>query len=253
MWIRSKLRLLAAVFLVAACSIPCVAQSSAQPAWLRITTTQVKPEMSAQFETYVQQFVAAHRKGGTRWLLTLKTFAGDTTEYTTIVPVKKFADLDGPSVPASVLGENAWKSLQDEMARCYRSQSVEYATPLTALAINKKDVPAGLYWVDTRSEVFPNKMEDYLDWLKNSYRPALDKAGVAQFRVAIGVFGAEGGEVLSMRSLKDLAEIDGGSILTRALSEDGARVVSANGASLVRESSTRILRTLPELSYSLDN
>ncbi len=94
-----------------------------------------------------------------------------------------------------------------------------------------------------------NKMDDYLTWVADEYRPVLDQAGVAGFKVSIAVFGSASGEVVSMRMLKNLAEVDGGSILTRALGAERARTVSARGAALVVDTSTRILRVRGDLSY----
>jgi len=251
--IRANSRLLAAVIIAVAFSTGSLAQSSEQPGWINITTTKVKPEMRAQFEGYLKQVMAAYKKGGTPWLFTLETIAGDTTEYTTLVPVMKFADLDEPPAPAGVLGQERWESLSRKIARCYSTQTRQYATPLTAFEINKAGAPVGFYWVETKSQVVQEKMDAYLDWLKDDYRPALEKAGVARFRASIIVFGAAGGEIVSMRMLKNLAEIDGGSILTRALGSDGARAVSAKAATLVIGTSTRILRLRSDLTYLQSN
>lgn len=249
------LRLLAAVGVVVASTIACLGQASAlpaaQPAWIAITTTRIKPEMRRQFESYLKQVMAAYRKGGITWFLTFQTIAGETTEYTTIVPLMKFADVDRSPLPAAVLGPNAWASLSSKIAACYTSQTVQYATPITALEINRADHSIGSYWVETRSQVLPSRMDDYLDWLKNEYRPALDKTDVAGFRVSIVVFGSAGGEVVSMRMLKNLAEIDEGTILSRALGNDASRVVAAKGAELVLSNSSRILRAQPDLTYSV--
>jgi hypothetical protein len=220
-----------------------------QPAWVITTTTKVKPHMRGQFEGYLKQVIAAYKKSGTPWFLTLETFAGDTTEYTTVVPVMKFGDLDGPSVPAAVQGETGWERLSSKIARCYTAQTRQYSTPLTGLEINKTDAPAGLYWVETRSQTVQGKMDDYLNWLKDDYRPELEKAGVARFRASIVVFGAPSGEIVSMRMLNDLAEIDGGPVLARALGNDEARVVNAQGAKLLLTSFIRILRLRTDLTY----
>jgi hypothetical protein len=72
---------------------------------------------------------------------------------------------------------------------------------------------------------------------------------VAGFRVSVAVFGAAGGEIVSMRMLESLAEIDEGSILARALGNDGARAVNAKASGLVLRTSTRILRVRADLSY----
>lgn len=205
--------------------------------------------MRRQFEGYLKTVMTAHRKGGTPWFLTLQTFAGDTTEYTTLVPVMKFADLDGPPVPVAVLGQAGWEKLSSGAERCYSAQTREYATPLTALEIHGSDGQRGGYWIETRSRVVQDRMNDYLSWLKDDYRPALQKAGVAGFRVSIGVFGTVGSEIVSMRMLQSLAEIDEGSILAKALGNDGARAVNAKASGLVLATSTRILRVRTDLSY----
>lgn len=244
------LSLLAAAGIVAASSIASLGQTSTQPAWIAYTTTRIKPEMRRQFEGDLKQEVEAYRKAGVAWFLTFQTIAGDTTEYTTVVPLMKFADLDGSPVPVSVLGPKQWENLTSKIAGCYNSQTVQYATPITALEINGPDASVGSYWVETRSEVLPAKMDNYLDWLRNDYRPALEKAHVAGFRVSMVVFGSAGNEVVSMRMLKNLAEIDEGSILSRGLGNDTARAVGAKGAALVLANSTRILRIRPDLTYS---
>src|SRR5712691_9541621 len=95
--------LLSAAVLVASFSTVCLAQSDLQPNWTGSTTSKVKPEMREEFEAHVKLLMAAYKKAATPWFLTLETFAGDTSEYTTVVPVMKFGDLDGP--PAKVRSE----------------------------------------------------------------------------------------------------------------------------------------------------
>jgi hypothetical protein len=166
----------------------CFAQSAAQPRWTGSTTTKVKPEMRRKFEGYLKHLVTAYRKAGTLWFLTFETFAGDITEYTTVVPIMKFGDLDGPNVVTKVLGEAGWARLSRNMAHCYTAQTRQYATPQTELEIDHTDVPMGSYWVETRMWVAPGRLGDYLNWLKSDYRPALEKAGVARFQVFQPIF-----------------------------------------------------------------
>ncbi len=228
----------------------CFAQSDARPRWTDSTTTKVKPEMRRVFEGYLKQLMTAYKQAGTLWFLTRETLAGDTTEYTTVVPVMKFGDLDDPSVVARALGEGRWKRLSRDMARCYTAQTHQYATPQTELEINKTDVPMGTYWVETTTLVGPGKMSDYLNWLQNDYRPALEKAGVAHFQVSQPIFGAEAGEIVTRRMLKNLGEIDGGAVLSKALNVEDARSVAAKATALVSSSNTRIVRVRTDLSYS---
>ena len=228
----------------------CLAQSGVQPKWTDSTTTIVKPEMRREFEGYLKKEVAAYKKAGTLWFLTLETFAGDTTEYTTVIPIMKFGDLDGPSAVIKVLGKAGWERLSRSMARSYTAQTRRYATPQTELEINNTSSPTGVYWVETCTQVAPGRMSDYLNWLRDDYRPALEKAGVARFRVSQPIFGTGAGQIVTTRMLRDLAEIDGGPMLSKALSDIEVRAIVAKSLPLVSSSSTKIVRMRTDLSYS---
>ncbi len=240
----------ASFVLLTGLSTVCFPQTDAQPGWTGSTTTRVKPEMRREFEASLKQLMAAYKKSGVPWFLTLQNFAGETTEYTTVVPVTKFGDLDGPPVVVKVLGEQKWENLSRKIDRCYTTQTRQYAARQTELEINKTDAPMGTYWLETRTLVAQGRMDDYLTWIKNEYLPALEKAGVARFFVSRPIFGGEGAEVVSSRMLKNLAEIDGGPVLTKALGEEGARAVNAKSVPLVRSSTTRIVLVRTDLTYS---
>lgn len=241
---------LASVVFLAGLSTVCFSQTDAEAGWIGSTTTRVKPEMRQEFEASLKQIMEAYKRAGIPWFLTLQNFAGDTTEYTTVVPVVRFADLDGPPVVVKVLGEQGWGKLARKLDRCYTTQTRQYALRQAELEINKADVPMEGYWLETRTLVAQGRMDDYLTWLKNDYLPALQTAGVAHFFVSRPIFGGEGGEVVSSRMLKNLAEIDGGPLLTRALGETAARAVNARVVPLVRSSTTRIVLVRTDLTYS---
>jgi hypothetical protein len=238
--------------LVLAAGLPAVgfAQGEARSGWIGSTTTIVKPEMRREFEAALKQIVAAHRKAGTPWFLTLQNLAGDTTEYTTVVPVTRFGDLEGPPFLVKVLGEPGLETLSRKLDRCYTAQARQYSIRQPELEIDRTDVPVGVYWLETRTLVVQGRMDDYLAWLKNDYLPALQRAGVAHLSVSRPIFGGEGGEVVSSRPLESLAEIDGGPVLAKALGETGARAVNARAAPLVRSSTTRIVMVRSDLTYS---
>jgi hypothetical protein len=51
--------------------------------------------------------------------------------------------------------------------------------------------------------------------------------------------------------LKNLGEIDGGPVLSKALNEEDARAVYGKAVTLVSSSNTRIVRMRIDLSYSV--
>ncbi len=238
------------VVLLAGLPALCLSQSDAQPGWISSTTTRVKPQMRQEFEASLKQVVAAHRRAGIPWFLTLQDVAGDTMAYTTVVPVAKFGDLDGAPVVARVLGEQGWRKLSRRLDRCYTTQSRQYSVRQPDLEIDRAEVPVRVYWLETRTLVAQGRMDEYLGWLRSDYLPALQKAGVAHFLVSRPLFGGEGGEVVTSRMLRDLAEIDEGPVLARALGETGARAANARSAPLVHSSTTRIVQVRTDLSYS---
>ncbi|MDQ2775794.1 MAG: hypothetical protein M3Y57_12890 [Acidobacteriota bacterium] len=206
--------------------------------------------MARKFERCLKQLMNAYKEAGARWFLTFETFAGNQMEYTTVTPVIKFGDLDSSSVVTKTLSEAERERLFRKFARCYTAQTREYATPQTDLEIRTVNIPLGIYWVETNTLVAPGKMIDYLTWLKNDYRPALEKAGVARFQVLRPIFGASAGEIVTMRMLKNLAEIDAGAVLSRALSEEKTQEIAAKSVPLVSSSKTMIVRMRTDLSYS---
>lgn len=228
----------------------CFAQSDRQPQWVCSTTTRVKPERVREFERCLRDLRGLYKHAGAPWFVTFQTFAGDTTEYTTVTPVMKFGDLDNPSLVTRMLGEADEKRLSRKFARCYTSQTREYATPQVDLDIGTGKAPLETYWVETSISVVPGKMADYLNWLKDDYRPALEKAGVARFQVSRPIFGTAAGEIITMRMLRNLAEIDAGAVLSRGLSDREAREIAAKSVPLVSSSNTRIVRMRADLSYS---
>jgi len=224
-------------------------QNSPQSPWTAYTTSSVRPEKRSKFEGYLKRWVAACRKAGVPWFHTFETFAGDTTEYITIMPVMRFGDLDGSSPVERVVGQAQWKHFSNATARCYTSQTRQYATPHTESEINKTGALSGAYWIETRTLAAPGKMNDYLIWLRDDYRPALEKAGVRRFEVSQPVFGAVAGEIITTRMLNDLADIDSGPVLSKALNDEDARAMAAKSGALASSSSTRILRLRSDLSY----
>jgi hypothetical protein len=231
---------------ILAVSIPalCSAQDKG-PAWLRFQTTTIKPEMRQEFEGYVKQVAAAYKKAGVPLFVVYQNVAGNLNEYTSVLGIVKFAEMDGTSPLVKSLGEEASANLLRNVARCETSQMRYFALPQDDLTINKGQL--GTLFMQTRTVVAAGKMPEYQNWLKNDYKPALEKAGVTQLRVSRQIFGVASNQIESIRMMKDFAEIDGGPILNK-LGADAARALNAKSNGLVQSSRTTIIRVRPDLS-----
>jgi len=234
---------------VLAISIPtvCTAQTNA-PTWLRFQTTRVKPEMRQEYEGYMKQIAAAYKKTSVPFFITYQNVAGDMTEYTSVLPLMKFAEMDSPPPLIKTLGEEAFGNLLGGAARCQISQNRHFSLAMNELMINKGAAAPGMLWMMTRTFLNPGKFPEYEAWMKNDLKPALEKAGVTQFRVSRPIFGVPGGEIQTIRMMKDFAEIDGGPFLTQKLGADGARALNAKTNGMVRATTTSIIRIRSDLS-----
>ena|ERR1700676_3891655 len=234
---------------VLALSIPAVCSAQANgPTWLRFQTTRVRPEMRQEYEGYMKQIAAAYKKTSVPFFITYQNVAGDLTEFTSVLRLMKFGDMDGPNPLLKVIGEDAMANLGRSEARCEISVLRYYSLPMEDLTISK-GAPAGTLWMLTRTFVNAGKFPEYQAWLKNDYKPAMEKAGVTQLRVSRPIFGLPGGEIQTIRMLKDFGEIDGGPILNQKLGADGARALNAKTNGMVRATTNTLIRIRPDLSY----
>lgn len=233
---------------VLAVSIPtvCTAQASG-PTWLRFQTTRVRPEMRQEFEGYMKQIAAGYKKSSVPFFVTYQNVAGDMTEYTSVMPLMKFAEMDGPPPLIKTLGEEAFGNLVRGAQRCEISQIRYFSLAMNDLMINKGAI--GTLWTMTRTFLNPGKFPEYEAWLKSDWKPAMEKAGVTQLRVSRPIFGLPAGEVQTVRLMKSFAEIDGGPFLTQKLGADGARALNAKTTGMVRASTMTIIRIRDDMSY----
>jgi hypothetical protein len=235
---------------VLALSIPTAGLAQANgPTWLRFQNTRVRPEMRQEYEGYMKQMAAAYKKTSVPFYITTQNVAGDMTEYTSVLPLMKFGDMDGPNPLLKVMGEEGLANLGRAAARCEISATRYYSLPMNDLMINKGTAPTGMLWMITRTFLNQGKFPEYEAWMKNDLKPALEKAGVTQLRVSRPIFGVPGGEVQTVRMLKDFAEIDGGPILNQKLGAEAARALNAKTNGMVRATTTTLVRVRPDLSY----
>jgi hypothetical protein len=194
----------------------------------------------------MKQVAAANKKAGVSLFVVYQNFAGNLNEYTSVQGIMKFAEMDGTSPLVKSLGEEGSANLLRNLARCTTSQTRYFSLPNDGLAINKGSL--GTLFIQNRTQVAAGKMQDYENWLKNDYKPALEKAGVTEFRVSRPVFGAASNQIETIRMMKDFAEIDGGPILNQKLGADAVRALNAKSNGLVVSSRTTIIRVRPDLS-----
>jgi hypothetical protein len=223
------------------------AQGAAAPQWLRFATEIVKPDMVEEYEAYKKQLAAAFKKAGQPVYVVFRNYSGNRFEYTTVTYVMKFGDLDNPSPIRDALGAEAFTNLVAGINRCLTSSTWHFSLPWDDVSIDKSG--PGEYFLRTRTPIATGKNAEYRAYLKNELKPVMEKGGVTWLRASTPVFGGPAGTVETMRRLKNLAEIEGGTVATRVLGAAGAQALTAKAANLVRgPAQNTILRRVPELS-----
>lgn len=240
---------LASVILAIGLPVLSSAQAPPAPTWLRFTVETVKPDMVQEYEGYKKQLAAAYKKAGLPIYAVLSNFSGNRNEYTTVVFVMKFGDMDSPNPIRKTLGDEAFTNLVSGINRCVTSSTWYFSLPWDDVSIDKAGSTIGEYFMRTRVPIAAGKNPDYRAFLKNELKPVLEKGGVTWYRASTPVFGGPAGTVETMRMLKNLGEIDGGPIQTKVLGAAGAQAMGAKAAALTRgPGQITIMRLRPELS-----
>lgn len=124
---------------------------------------------------------------------------------------------------------------------------------LTALVGFAQDAPKPQLSRISVTQVKPDMWEKYLEFYKNETLPALKKAGVKQSSVwrsspAIG----NSFEFRVIQPIENMAELDEGSSITKALGAEGRKAYDAKRRAMIVSHRAYIAQVLPELGIQSD-
>jgi hypothetical protein len=225
--------------------------SFAQPPtqqWSIITTTQIKPEFRMEYEAAQKELAAAYKKGGVDSRLIVQTILGDLGEYTSIVPLGKYAELDGPSPTVKALGETGSQRLLKKAGAYMNSLHRVTALAMPDISITTPMDNPGEYATVTTWKLFPGKAAEFIAFMKDDYIPAMRKAELKNFWVSRPIFGGDLDERITVRPMHKVAELDGGPLTVKALGADKAQELNAKMGKIVQSTHFSVVRVRPELS-----
>lgn len=221
-------------------------QTDSPPEWSVITMTQIKPEFRPEYEAAQKEISAAYKKAGVQRLV-VQTLLGDLDEYTSIVRLAKFAEMDGPTVLEKAAGPAGSQQLLRKL-----SGYLVGAHRVTALALNDLSIQTpgdtGEYAQVTTWRLMPGKGDDFAEFMKNDYLPAMHKADVGNLWVSQIIFGGDPNERVMVRPMHKLGEIDAGPPARKALGTEGARLLTLKLARIVASTHYTISRLRIDLS-----
>jgi hypothetical protein len=215
------------------------------PQWEVITAVKFKPEFRQEVEAIQKEISAAYKKLNLQRVV-VETTLGDIDEMTSVAPLTKLGDLDGPSPLARAMGEANSQKLLKRLGGYLTSVHRMTAISLEELSV-RNQAAAGEYAAIAVLHLFPGKGPDFANFTKNDYIPMLKKANVANYWVSQPVFGAESNTRVTIRPLQKIGELDAGP-LTRILGQEGARQMAIKQAAIVQSVETSIVHLRLDLS-----
>ena len=227
-----------------------IAQTESSPKWSLVTFTTIKPEMRVEYEAWQKQLTAAYKKAEVPSRTVLQTMMGNLFEYVSVVPLSKFADMDGASPVERALGKDQAAAFMRKGAAHLLSVNRVATLSMDDLSIRTESEPSP-YAIVTVMRLLPGKVPEFSAWMKDEYLPAMKKAEVKNLWISQTVFGGDNLERVAVRPIKSMGEIDGGPVLTKALGAEEARKIAARRATLIDSSRLMILKYRPDLSYRM--
>lgn len=230
---------------IAACTSLCFAQEQKGPQWSVVTVVHVKAGMTANYEAYQKEVSAAYKKAGLTRLV-VQTIVGNLSEYVSIVPLKKLADLTGDSAVDRAIGPEAAAALRQKRANLY--DDVQRVVTIDRPDLSLRAGLPGMYALVVSVHTLPGRRSEYESAIKADMMPALKKVGLSNVWTSDTVFGGPANEQTVVIPLKDTGELDQGPPLTRALGPEAAAKVEARLDAMTQSSQMRIVKVRPELS-----
>jgi len=224
------------------------AQPNPAPQWSIVTFAQIKPEYRMEYEATVKEITAAYKKAGVASRLVVQTILGDLMEYTTIVPLANYAQMDGPSPLVKALGEAGSQRLLKKSGAYLNSVHRVTVLAMPDLTIMDATASTGEYAAVTTWKLFPGKATEFTAFMKDDYLPAMRKAEVKNFWVSRPIFGGNLDERITVRPMQKLAELDAGPLTTKALGAEKARELNAKMGKIVESTQFQVVRVRPDLS-----
>jgi hypothetical protein len=146
------------------------------------------------------------------------------------------------------LGAQGWPAWQTKAASLVTSvrRFIIRTRPDLSFAAQRAGGPklAVVHFVD----VAPNRNDEYENYLKNDFVPAMKQAGVT-YLVSQTIFGGNGNQYITLTMRDSFADLDKGPVLIQALGQEAAQKLMQKlpvGAVMNLERS--ITRFVPELS-----
>ena len=166
---------------------------------------------------------------------------GDSYRFVVITPVQTLASLDARNADPELAALNGRAQKYVTGQQSYAIRSIpEFSNPLP-------DRQAPTMIMVNVARVVPGREQDYLTLMKSDFFPHFDKANF-NYQTGLLTFGGEAG-FIHLYYIQNLAKLDEGSPVVRALGVEAAQSITSKFAGIVTSNEHWVARVLPDLSY----
>jgi len=214
----------------------------------RVQTVHIKPDMVAEWvDLQKNEVVPALKKGGATGRTVYQTaLFGNAYEYVIVTPFAKYAEFDGQGATLKALGEAANARLQTKLRKCIESSTYYAMTRMTDIS---NVLPQPTDWIVTaRYRIAPGKMDDFTALMKSDVLPVYKKANTS-LTVNRRTYGANPNDLTLVTGYSKMADLDGGTFMTKQLGADGAAKVNAKFTGIRTLIEVLVRRRVADLSF----
>ena len=210
-------------------------------AWMQLTMVHVNPAQIDEYLGVQREITAKIRRGGPAWRMVSRTEPfGDAFQFLILTPLQNVASAEPrPDPELTALNARAAKYIVSQNSYGIRNLT-EIDNPLPA-----RQAPD--FMMINIVHVAPGKDQDYYNLMKTDFLPHFTKANMAHVSGSL-VFGGETG-YFHQFYLPNLAALDQGSPVVKALGAAGAQAVTAKFAGIVTSQVQLTSKLVPELSF----
>jgi quinol monooxygenase YgiN len=215
-----------------------------------ITFYTVKPDRVGDFQAEIKEYNAILAKSGsTLYSQTWVSLTGDH-EYAHVISYKSWADLDYSMTTDPKMKDQAMDLTRISMRindcaessrRVIEEVLPEFSTP------SNGEIPKMIRVLQT--QVRPDKVDEYLDLVKNVIVPAVKKGGTTAYNVAEGRMGESNLQITSVTGFNSWADLDAGIGAQKGMSKDEYQALLNKVRGLITSSEYDVYRYEPDLSF----
>ncbi|MGA2182595.1 MAG: hypothetical protein ABSH47_06155 [Bryobacteraceae bacterium] len=208
---------------------------------------KVKPERTGDWKAAVKDYAALMKKSGSDQWFTVWAAQSGPDQYAIVWHAARWKELDEDEDPKTkpVAADIARVIARLDGATVSMETWVDELQP--DLRIGSKDVPK---MVRTgRIRVASGKMDDVLAILRSDTLPAMKKAGVSEWGVAVARYGTPTNEIHTYAAIGGWADLDAPYGVQKGLSADEYKAYLAKLAPNIVFSEWTMWRFKPDLSY----